>query len=62
MLIWRSGVGCVGAYGNSLPPARYHSLFTDDALHPYRRIGKDLSNTFAKLEKLTICKCLVDLS
>lgn len=21
-----------------------------------RRIGKDLSNTFAKLEKLTICK------
>lgn len=22
-----------------------------------RRIGKDLSNTFAKLEKLTICKC-----
>lgn len=28
----------------------------------YRRIGKDLSNTFAKLEKLTICECLVDLS
>lgn len=23
-----------------------------------RKIGKDLSNTFAKLEKLTICKCL----
>lgn len=22
-----------------------------------RRIGKDLSNTFAKLEKLTICEC-----
>lgn len=25
-----------------------------------RRIGKDLSNTFAKLEKLTICKCSVN--
>lgn len=27
-------------------------------LHFCRRIGKDLSNTFAKLEKLTICKSL----
>lgn len=27
-----------------------------------RRIGKDLSNTFAKLEKLTICECSWGLS
>lgn len=27
-----------------------------------RRIGKDLSNTFAKLEKLTICECSRGLS
>lgn len=26
-----------------------------------RRIGKDLSNTFAKLEKLTICECSRDV-
>lgn len=27
-----------------------------------RRIGKDLSNTFAKLEKLTICKYLAEIA
>lgn len=42
----------------ALRAARQRSEFTLMA----KRIGKDLSNTFAKLEKLTICKCLLGRS
>lgn len=51
----RAGIGCAGAsvgIGPLLPFPTVVSLMLI-----CRRIGKDLSNTFAKLEKLTICEC-----
>lgn len=53
-LVVRTGIGGAGAKaGKALSfPSTVFSLVLI-----CRRIGKDLSNTFAKLEKLTICEC-----
>lgn len=51
----RAGMGCAGADGGGGPLPLSPTVLS--LTLACRRIGKDLSNTFAKLEKLTICEC-----
>ena len=52
------GLGCEGAnVGIGMGPVLLF-LLVPSLMLASRRIGKDLSNTFAKLEKLTICEFL----